>query len=194
MPVLWTDLVRIYRCGFTQRHDLSLAYDDTDIYGEDVWGRLLPDDDVVLVPNEWGIVGGSGKIALPTRYDVSPGYILWVKDTVVYDGKRRQVAAELTSTAAQGDLALSVDNIVGFHDGAIVTVHGTGTYHRGKLHYAKGKQLFLYKEDMLSASFAEGSTVSSGRYWRVTGRKNPGKWGNIQELSVVEIPFGAVGV
>jgi len=52
--VLWTDLVRIYRCGFTQRHDLSLALDDTDIYGEDVWGRLLPDDDVVLVPNEWG--------------------------------------------------------------------------------------------------------------------------------------------
>jgi hypothetical protein len=194
MSVLWTDLVRIYRCGFTQRHDLSLALDDTDIYGEDVWGRLLPDDDVVLVPNEWGIVGGSGKIALPVQYDVSPGYILWIKDTVVYDGARVEVAAALTDDVVAGATTLPVDTIVGFNDGAIVTVHSQGKRHRGKLRYATGSELVLYKEDQLREGFNTGDTISSGRYWRVTGRKNPGKWGHIQELSVVEIPFGAVSV
>lgn len=193
--MIWTHPVRIYRCGFTQNHDLSITSAETDIYEKDVWGRILPDDDAIIVPNEWGVVGGSGKIVLPVGYDVSPGYILWVKDAVVWDGKRQIVGARLTKAASAGAVALQVDNIRGFNDGTIMLITDGGgedtppKYHRAKLRYATGNTLTLYDENRLVDGYPAESVVYSGKYWRVTGRKGLGGWGRVQEFSIVEIPF-----
>lgn len=190
--MLWTHPMRIYRCSISQRHDLSLATSEADIYGVDVWGRLIPDDEAIVMPNEFGIIAGAGQVYLPLNVDVGPGYLLWIYEPMVLNGSRVKISTTLSDAVEIDDVDLPVEDSSGFRPGLLVLVTDDVNYHRGKVLEAADDVVTLYSDYAVETAFDEGAVVAAGRYYQVMGHKGVPGYGYVQRVAVTEVPFRAV--
>lgn len=182
----WTHPIRIYRPGFDQKHDLSPEMVSRDIYNEDVWGRLMPDNESLAIPNELGFTPQSAQVALPKDVDASVGYVLFVGTPRVRDGEREMTETTLTDDAIVGQTILSVRYSGGFLPGQKISLEDETNTHYGKIKTVERRELTLYTEDKLQYDFANGTPIRVGTYFTVVGRRYPADYGSVQLLNVTE--------
>jgi len=187
--IQYTHPIRIWRADPDQKHDLHVVIGFDDIYGEDKWGRLMPDDDLLISPNQMGIVAGTAQLWVPRGIDIAPGYFVQVKKPRVLNGQREAVMGKLTDTAAVAETTLYVTTTVGFESGDLVVLSSSDTQQQLKVKTVKNASLVVYEEDELRSEFAAADDVVAGHFYRVTAQRTPHAVGPIQVVSLSEAPF-----
>ena len=189
--MVWTDCCRIYRSGFTQAHDLDIMPIETDIYGEDKWGLLVPDTDALIMPDEFGVVRTPGVLLLPAALDVGVGYVIFIYESMVINGQRLPVTTTLDTDVVVGETQYPVVSDNGFVSGRNVIIIDGDTHQWGRVWTVADDVLTVYDEYAVTVAFSAGAVVSAGSYYSVVGKKGPSRGRGIQRIIVEEIPFKA---
>lgn len=186
----WTHPIRIYRPGFEQKHDLTPEMITRDIYNEDVWGRLMPDSESIVVPNDYGFTAASATVAFPKDVDVSVGYVIFVGAPRVRDGHREMTETELSEDRLVGQTIFPVDYSAGFLPGQEISVEDESNTHYAKVEEVSRREITVYPEDKLTNDFDAGTPVRAGTYYMIKGRRYPSDFGTIQLVQVTEVAGG----
>jgi len=163
---------RVYRNSPTQRHDLSMVLNTSDIYGEDMMGRIFPDDEAIIMPAE-GILGATAQLWAERGVDLSVGYLVAVKKPRVVGGVREATSTTLLSTAEVGATTLSVVGTTGFEVADQISIKSGSTIELCTIKAISVGQLTIYDSHALENEFAAGSTVLACRFYRVIARRTP---------------------
>ncbi len=190
MPFRWSHPVRIYRASYNVKHDLSLLRNIVDLYEEDVWGRLAPDEGGMIEmagPQEFALLNTPARLFLPYNIDIRPGYYVQVKKPLVVGGHRGACETWLTSTASEGDTELAVNDTTGFARGDQILITGEEDHQLTTVGEVGESTLELYDTHSVDVEFAEGDTVVACNFYRVVGSVVPQHTSPIRAMTLVEI-------
>lgn len=188
--ITWTHPLRIFRAAAEQRHDLSIVFGAEDIYGRDVWGRLVPDDSALYEfdgPAQFGVLKVTARLVVPGDVDVDTGYFVQVKKPRVVAGRREPCSAVTTKSLLIGDTEVALDTTVGFRSGDTVLVSEGDTRQLCRVHAVTDDSVNLYSDFALENDLEAGAPVVACHFYRAVGRRMPRDGGPIQVLTLVAI-------
>ena len=186
--IFWTHPIRIWRSDPDQRHNLSVVIAYEDIYGEDRWARLMPDDDTLIAPLDSGVVAGTAQLWLPRGIDIAVGYFVQVKKPRVVGGTREPVTAELVEAYTAAGTTLYLSTTLGLEDGDILHVHSASKDELTRVARVYEDRVTIYNDMALVNNYAVGDEVSAGWFYRVISRKTPHSTGPYQVVGMIEQP------
>ena len=186
--VRYTTPIRIFRSTPQQTHNLNVIFEAVDIYGEDKWGRLIPDESALIAYDggmEFGVVKVTAMLLMPKGLDADIGYFIQVKSPRVVAGSREACVATTAAAVLMGDTTIAVDTTIGFQQGDTVLFSGNGLRGMSRVATVQGEALVLYGDSAAGNDMDAGATITACSFYRVLSKRPTS--GPVQTLIIQRI-------